>query len=71
MLKVRFIEADRSKLTAFGINIFSTGASNTIGTVTTQQFGPASLSQQGTGGGGDSPIQPIGPVEHLSVPSGY
>ena len=48
MLKVRFIEADRSKLTAFGINIFSTGATNTIGTVTTQQFGPASLSQQGT-----------------------
>lgn len=52
MLKVRFIEADRSKLTAFGINIFSTGATNTIGTVTTQQFGPASLSQQGTSAAG-------------------
>jgi len=26
MLKVRFAEADRSKLTNFGINIFSTGA---------------------------------------------
>ena len=32
MLKVRFAEADRGKLTAFGINLFSTGATNTIGT---------------------------------------
>ena len=48
MLKVRFAEADRSKLSAFAFNLFSTGASNTIGTVTTQQFGPLSLqSQQG------------------------
>ena len=41
MLKVRFAEADRGKLTAFGINLFSTGATNTIGTVSTQQFGAA------------------------------
>lgn len=44
MLKVRFAEVDRSKLQAFGLNIFSTGATNTIGTVTTQQFSPATLS---------------------------
>ena len=44
MLKVRFAEADRSKLTYFGINIFSTGAANTIGTVSTQQFGPLALT---------------------------
>ena len=51
MLKVRFAEADRSKLTAFAINIFSTGATNTIGTVSTQQFGPAGLgNSQGSSG---------------------
>jgi pilus assembly protein CpaC len=39
MLKVRFAEVNRAKLSQFGFNIFSTGAANTIGTVTTQQFG--------------------------------
>ena len=53
MLKVRFAEADRAKLTQFGFNLFSTGATNTIGTVSTQQFGPLSLNTQGqsTGSG--------------------
>jgi pilus assembly protein CpaC len=43
MLKVRFAEADRSKLTDFGVNIFSTGATNTIGAIQTQQFAPLTL----------------------------
>jgi pilus assembly protein CpaC len=38
MLKVRFAEVDRGKMNTFGINIISTGAANTPGTVTTQQF---------------------------------
>ena len=46
MLKVRFAEADRAKLAAFGVNLFSTGAANTVGTVSTQQFGPMSLNNQ-------------------------
>jgi pilus assembly protein CpaC len=50
MLKVRFAEADRNKLTAFGINLLSTGATNTIGTVSTQQFGAQSLSTQSQSG---------------------
>jgi pilus assembly protein CpaC len=50
MLKVRFAEADRNKLTAFGINLFSTGATNTIGTVSTQQFGAQSLNTQSSNG---------------------
>jgi pilus assembly protein CpaC len=54
ILKVRFAEADRNKLSEFGINLISTGATNTIGTVSTQQFGPATLSQQGTSGTGTS-----------------
>ena len=49
MLKVRFAEADRSKLSQFGFNLFSTGAANTIGTIGTQQFGPLAL-QQNQGG---------------------
>lgn len=52
MLKVRFAEADRNKLSAFGINLLSTGATNTIGTVSTQQFGAQTLSNQGTGTAG-------------------
>lgn len=54
ILKVRFAEADRNKMSAFGINLFSTGAANTIGTVSTQQFGPTTLSNQGTGAAGIS-----------------
>ncbi len=45
ILKVRFAEADRTKLTQFGVNLFSTGATNTIGTIGTQQFGPLALQQ--------------------------
>jgi pilus assembly protein CpaC len=39
LLEVKFAEVDRSALTQLGINMFSTGATNTIGTVTTGQFG--------------------------------
>jgi pilus assembly protein CpaC len=54
MLKVRFAEVDRTKISEFGINIFSTGATNTIGTISTQQFGPQSLgsTQSGSGSSG-------------------
>ena len=38
LLEVKFAEVDRSKLQQFGLNIFSTGAANTPGTVSTQQF---------------------------------
>jgi pilus assembly protein CpaC len=39
LLEVKFAEIDRSALTQLGINMFSTGAGNTIGTVQTGQFG--------------------------------
>lgn len=38
MLQVRFAEVDRSAIQELGLNIFSTGAGNTIGNVSTQQF---------------------------------
>jgi pilus assembly protein CpaC len=39
LLEVRFAEVDRSATTQLGINFFSTGAGNTIGTTTTGQYG--------------------------------
>ncbi len=38
LLQVLFAEVDRSAIQELGINIFSTGVGNTIGTLTTQQF---------------------------------
>ncbi|HTR22685.1 MAG TPA: type II and III secretion system protein family protein [Terriglobales bacterium] len=52
LLEVRFAEVDRTALTQLGINIFSTGAGNTIGTIQTGQFGGVTVSPvQGTTGG--------------------
>jgi pilus assembly protein CpaC len=39
LLEVKFAEVDRAALSQVGVNIFSTGAGNTIGTTTTGQFG--------------------------------
>ncbi len=39
LLQVKFVEVDRSAMTQFGLNLFSTGAGNSIGTLTTGQFG--------------------------------
>jgi pilus assembly protein CpaC len=49
LLEVKFAEVDRTKLQQFGFNLFSTGATNTIGSVTTQQFGPPSVEGNVTG----------------------
>jgi pilus assembly protein CpaC len=48
LLQVVFAEVNRSSIHELGINIFSTGAGNTLGTVTTQQF--------------DSPLGNVGAV---------
>ena len=39
LLQVRFAEVDRSALQELGVNIFSTGAANTPGSLSTGQFG--------------------------------
>jgi len=39
LLQVKFAEVDRSALTQLGVNFISTGAANTIGSVSTGQFG--------------------------------
>jgi len=56
LLQVKFAEVDRTALTQLGVNFLSTGAANTIGTVTTGQYGgfgpqtitPGSASATGT-----------------------
>ncbi|HET9529574.1 MAG TPA: pilus assembly protein N-terminal domain-containing protein, partial [Blastocatellia bacterium] len=49
LLQVRFAEVDRSAVQEFGVNIFSTGGSNTPGAISTGQFGPPALSGNVTG----------------------
>ena len=49
LLKVKFANVDRAAATDLGVNIFSTGALNTIGSVTTGQYPPPSA--QNIGGG--------------------
>lgn len=47
LLQVKIAEVDRTKLDQLGINIFSTGAANTPGTVTTGQFSPPTVGNGG------------------------
>src|SRR6266436_1000812 len=44
LLEVKFAEVDRTKLDQFGFNIFSTGATNTAGSISTQQFGAPTVA---------------------------
>ncbi len=73
LLQVKFAEVDRSALDTLGFNIFSTGAANTIGTVTTGQFGgfgPQTLNQaqsSGTGGTTTTGTSTINNVLNLFV----
>jgi pilus assembly protein CpaC len=39
LLEVKFAEVDRTAITQLGVNFLSTGATNTVGTTTTGQFG--------------------------------
>jgi pilus assembly protein CpaC len=55
LLKVRFASVDRNASHQLGINIFSTGAANTIGSVTTGQFSPPSVTTS-------SPTSPIATI---------
>ncbi len=46
LLRVRFANVDRTAATELGANLFSTGALNTIGQTTTQQFSPLQMDLQ-------------------------
>jgi pilus assembly protein CpaC len=49
MLQVRFAEVNRSAISQLGMNLMSLGAANTIGSISTQQFGPPALQGSGIG----------------------
>ena len=49
LLKVQFASLDHSISSQLGLNLLSTGAGNTIGTVTTQQYSPPSVSVPSAG----------------------
>jgi len=51
LLKVRFANVDRAASTDLGANFLSTGALNTPGSITTQQFGPPRVESMGASGG--------------------
>jgi pilus assembly protein CpaC len=40
MLRVKFAELNRNLSSQFGVNLISTGAANTVGAISTQQFSP-------------------------------
>ncbi|MDP9053538.1 MAG: pilus assembly protein N-terminal domain-containing protein [Acidobacteriota bacterium] len=48
LLKVKFASVDRSLNTQLGVNIVSTGAGNTVGTLSTGQFSPPTVTSGGT-----------------------
>ena len=56
LLRVKFAELDRTAATQFGVNLVSTGATNTIGRVTTGQFPAPSPTIVEGGGAGSSQI---------------
>ena len=56
LLEVKFAEVDRTKLEQLGFNIISTGAANTPGDISTQQFGPPAINGQLTSAIG-TPLQ--------------
>ena len=49
LLKVKFASVDRNLSTQLGVNLFSTGAANTIGSVSTGQFNPPTIPKVDTG----------------------
>ena len=57
-LKVRIIEIDRSKMTQFGFNLFSTGGKN-LASSTTMQF-PSSILSSNSNSGGSSNSSGVG-----------
>ncbi|MGA3056382.1 MAG: type II and III secretion system protein family protein [Candidatus Korobacteraceae bacterium] len=65
LLEVKFAEVDRSATTQMGINLFSTGAGNTLGSTTTGQFGGVSGLGSISDTGSNSPFPSTGTVSNL------
>ncbi len=65
LLEVRFAEVDRTRIDQLGFNILSTGATNTFGTISTQQFGAPGLAS--TGGSVEGKLGKIGIPNVLNI----
>lgn len=66
-LKVRFCSVDRSREKDLGLNIYSLGAANSIGAVSTGQFAPPSVSGQSVGSTTTSAAATITDALNLSI----
>jgi pilus assembly protein CpaC len=72
LLKVKFAQVDRAKLTAYGINLFSTPGGKFFTSGSTQQFAPPQLvnntgSSGGGGGGNGVQVSTIGLSDLLNL----
>jgi pilus assembly protein CpaC len=67
LLKVRFASLDRTLSTTLGINLFSTGAANTIGAISTQQFPNPQLPQGQGQAGTSTPASPFVFTDLLNI----
>lgn len=67
LLKVRFASYDRNLNKALGINLYSLGAANTIGSVSTQQFSPPAVSGSGSGSGSSSAAATLSDLLNIFV----
>ncbi len=59
LLKVRFASVDRTKEKQLGLNVFSLGAGNTVGTITTGQFAAPLVSLAGAAGAAAAVTNPL------------
>src|SRR6185312_6610178 len=67
LLKVRFCSVDRSLERDLGLNIYSLGATNSIGAISTGQFSPPGVSGQSVGGTTSSAAATITNALNLSI----
>jgi pilus assembly protein CpaC len=65
LLKVRFASLDRSLNKQLGINLFSLGAANTVGTTTTQQFSPPTVTTGNPASGSTAATAPTATLTNL------
>jgi pilus assembly protein CpaC len=64
LLKVRFASVDRSQLRQLGLNVYSLGAANSVGVVSTGQFSAPTISNPG---GTASPVATLSSLLNLSI----
>lgn len=62
LLKVRFCSLDRTKEKQLGINIFSTGFGNTVGSISTNQYTPTVPTISSGGSGSTATIGSVTPL---------